>query len=83
MNEWKHVERMFNLQKRKVERNKRKIYRKIVLPFTLYGDDFEVNNPLGSHSGFNKEHAVYCSLTGEPSEFESLLENIFLFQLYK
>ncbi|XP_058805650.1 uncharacterized protein LOC131672452 [Phymastichus coffea] len=62
---------------------KQKYVGKIVIPFSVYGDVFEVNNPLGSHSGVNKEHALYCCIVGLPPEYSSLLENIFLFQLYK
>jgi len=34
---WKHIEKQFA--------------EKLVLPLLLYFDDFEINNPLGSHSG--------------------------------
>lgn len=56
---------------------------KIVLPLTLYGDDFEINNPLGSHRNRNKLHALYCNITAIPPEYSSLLENIFVFQLFR
>lgn len=56
---------------------------KIVLPLIVYGDDFEVNNPLGSHSNVNKEHGLYLSIAGLPPEYASQLENIFLFQIFE
>ncbi|XP_070517896.1 uncharacterized protein [Cardiocondyla obscurior] len=61
---------------------KRKQYSKedIVLSLFIYFDDFEVNNPLGSHSG--KLGAVYVSLPCLPPECRSLLKNIFLVLLF-
>lgn len=54
----------------------------LVLPLILYYDDFEINNPLGSHRGINKLGAVYCSIASLPHEYGSMLENIFLSQLH-
>lgn len=56
---------------------------KIILPLFLYFDDFEVNNPLGSHAGCQKLGAVYVSLSCLPPELSSLLNNIFLASLFK
>lgn len=56
---------------------------KILILLILYFDDFEINNPLGSHAGNNKLGAVYVSLPCLPLELSSLLENIFLVQLFK
>ena len=56
---------------------KRKNVGKIVMPLTFYGDDFQVNNPLGSHKNINKMHALYCKIAAIPPEYISLLENIF------
>jgi len=53
----------------------------IVLPFDMYGDDFEPNDDLGPHSG--KLGAIYGSIPILPSECRSRLENIFLFMLYE
>ena len=64
-------------------RNGKKFNGKIVFPLTVYGDDFEVNNPLGSRTGVNKEHTIYCNISGVPTEYASLLKNIFLLQLFK
>lgn len=54
----------------------------ILLPITIYFDDFEINNPLGSRRGKNKLGAIYCSLLELPKEYSSMLENIFLVQLH-
>ncbi|KAL4111761.1 hypothetical protein QTP88_015650 [Uroleucon formosanum] len=52
---------------------------KIILPFLLYFDDSETNNPLGSHAGKKKMGAVYNSLSPcLPYEFSSTLDYIFL-----
>lgn len=56
---------------------------KIILPLFLYFDDFEVNNPLGSHAGSQKLGAVYVSLSCLPPELSSSLNNIFLASLFK
>jgi len=52
-----------------------------VIPLFLYYDDFETNNPLGSAAGIYKVGALYCSIAILPSQYSSLLENIFLVQL--
>ncbi|XP_018306071.1 uncharacterized protein, partial [Mycetomoellerius zeteki] len=51
-------------------------------PLLLYFDDFEINNPLGSHSGIHKIGVVYCTIPCIPSEYFSILENIFLLQIH-
>lgn len=62
----------------------KKIYAgKIVFPYTLYGDDFEINNPLGSRKIINKINAIYCYISCIPPEYSGLLENILLTQLMK
>lgn len=53
---------------------------KIVLPLTVFGDDFEINNPLGSRQGQNKLHRLYCSITAISPAFASKLKNILLIQ---
>ncbi|XP_043473588.1 uncharacterized protein LOC122505810 isoform X1 [Leptopilina heterotoma] len=55
---------------------------KIVLPIFLGIDDFEINNPLGSHTGVSEVGSVYLSMPFLPPEFYSRLENIFLIGLY-
>ncbi|KAJ8672312.1 hypothetical protein QAD02_003571 [Eretmocerus hayati] len=55
---------------------------KIVIPLLLYIEDFEVNNPLGSHKGIQKLCRIYCSILGLPTEFRSKLENILLVMLF-
>lgn len=56
---------------------------KFLLPLLLYYDDFEVNDPLGSHAGNQKLGAVYISIPCLPSEIVSSLENIFLALIFK
>lgn len=56
---------------------------KMLFPLFLYYDDFEVNDPLGSHSGSQMLGAVYISIPCLPSELISSLENIFLALLFK
>ena len=51
---------------------------KFNFPITLYYDDYETNNPLGSHAGFGKIGAVYALLPGLPPVHQSKRENIFL-----
>ncbi|XP_046405832.1 uncharacterized protein LOC124170865 isoform X1 [Ischnura elegans] len=52
----------------------------IVIPLFIYFDDFEVNNPLGPHSG--KLGAVYATIPCLPQECQSLLRNHFLVLLF-
>ena len=64
---------------------KRKMVRfgnKIVFPLFMYFDDYENNNPLGSHKGVSKCGAVYLSIPCLPPEFQAKIENIFLFILF-
>ncbi|XP_026830972.1 uncharacterized protein LOC113563508 [Ooceraea biroi] len=51
---------------------------KFVIPLYIYYDEFECNNPLGSHTGIHKMGAVYISLRCFPLEFQSQLSSIFL-----
>lgn len=37
-----------------------------ILPIALFFDDFEINNPVGSHKSIHKLGAVYLSLIGLP-----------------
>lgn len=54
----------------------------LVLPIFLFFDDYEVGNPLGSHSGLHKLGAVYITLPTIPSHQQSSLKNIFLALLF-
>lgn len=60
---------------------KKRYIGKTVLPLTLYGDAFCVNNPLGSHQKKGKIHAFYYEISCLPPEFKTCLENIFVAQL--
>ena len=57
-------------------------YENVVLPLILYFDDFEINNPFGTHRGIHKLGVVYCTIGCIPEEYSSQLENIFLEQLH-
>lgn len=48
---------------------------KIAVPYFMYIDDFELNNPLGSHASFNSLSAIYYSF---PLSDQSKLFNIHL-----
>ncbi|XP_074095229.1 uncharacterized protein LOC141524941 [Cotesia typhae] len=55
---------------------------KLVLPLVLYHDDYETNNPLGSHRGLAKTGAVYINIPCLPPNLQSKLENIFVTLLF-
>lgn len=50
---------------------------KILIPFFLYADDIEINNPLGAHAGVQSVCNIYYSFPCLPRK-ESNLKNIFL-----
>jgi len=54
---------------------------KILIPYFLYIDDAEINNPLGSHAMFQQISAIYYSFP--LAENSSKLSNIFLSGLIK
>lgn len=56
---------------------------KIVLPFFLYSDDFEINNPLGSHATEHSMCAFYYSFPTLPQHLLSNLHFIFVAALIK
>lgn len=56
--------------------------RKIVFPVLLSFDDYETNNALGSHAGVAKCGATYIHIPCIPPEYQSELQNIFLFILF-
>lgn len=53
-----------------------------ILPFILYYDELEINNPLSSHRGLHKLGVIYCVIGGIDEQFASMLENIFLVQIH-
>lgn len=59
-----------------------KFAQKNTFPLVIYFDEFETNNPLGSHAGVYKQGAVYFSIPSFPPEYTSRLENIFLALLF-
>ncbi|XP_031359195.1 uncharacterized protein LOC116182794 isoform X1 [Photinus pyralis] len=61
---------------------KSRFINKKVFPIYIFFDDFEPINPLGSRAGIYKIGGVYLSLACIPFEFASLIENIFLVQLF-
>lgn len=56
---------------------------KDVLPIFLFTDDFEINNPLGSHSGSQSNSAIFYSFPTLPSWEVGKLNKIFLGGLFK
>jgi len=59
--------------------NRKNYPSKIIIPYLLYFDDYETNNPLGSHAGKKKLGAIYIYLSPcLPYEFSSTLDYIFL-----
>jgi hypothetical protein len=52
------------------------------LPLILFFDDFEVGNPLGSHSGIHKLGGIYISLPFLPVHYMSQLNNIIMIGLF-
>jgi len=53
---------------------------KLVIPYFLYFDDFEVNNALGSHS--SSILGVYYSFPTAPHYLRSNLNNIFIAAIF-
>lgn len=53
------------------------------LSLSLYQDEYETNNPLGSHKGIGKLGAVYCFPSCLPLALQSKVENIFLLTLFR
>lgn len=53
-----------------------------MLPLIVYYDDYENNNPLGSHRGLAKTGAVYASIPCLPPNLQSKLENISVVLLF-
>lgn len=83
----KTLENMKNLQKKGKLRNiingkmwKKKKFKEndIVIPYFLYFDDFEINDPLGSNSGRYSVCGIYYSFPTIPEHHLSKLNNIFV-----
>ncbi|XP_063380452.1 uncharacterized protein LOC134675033 [Cydia fagiglandana] len=55
----------------------------LYIPYFLYFDDFECNNPLGSHAGIHSIAATYYTFPTLSADHASLLENIFVAMLHK
>ena len=47
----------------------------------VYSDEYENNNPLGSHKGLSKCLGIYAQIPCLPPEYIAKVENIFLFIL--
>ena len=50
----------------------------LVMPLTLFADEFEPDNCKGSHAGDNKIMAVHFHIPAIPQKFQSSFENIFV-----
>lgn len=61
---------------------KYKFNKNTVFPLLLFFDDLELCNALGSRAGLYKVGTIYISLACVPLQYASLLENIFLAQLF-
>ncbi|KAF0764466.1 zinc finger MYM-type protein 1-like [Aphis craccivora] len=83
VNHGEHLEMFFQILS-KENCGKKKITQfdgKIVFPYFLYIDDFEINNPLRSHATYQSIAAIYYSFP--LVENNSKLSNIFLAALIK
>ncbi|XP_055842504.1 uncharacterized protein LOC129909448 [Episyrphus balteatus] len=56
---------------------------KTIIPFFLYLDDFEINNPLGSHATVDSICGVYYSFPTLPQHLLSNLKYIFVAAYFK
>lgn len=54
----------------------------ILIPVIIYFDDFEILNPLGSHSGQEKIGGLYIKILALPEHLNSKLSTIFLAMLF-
>ncbi|KAB0790251.1 hypothetical protein PPYR_15412, partial [Photinus pyralis] len=55
---------------------------RIFFPLTLFFDEYETGNVLGSHAGIHKLGAVYVSVACLPPCYVSILKHIFLVLLF-
>lgn len=85
MNDLKENSKISNFYNGKLMQNKLLNFSTtdIVIPFFLYIDSFEINNPLGSHRGVQAITGVYYSFPTMPTEFLSSLGNIFVAMIFK
>lgn len=58
------------------------INRVLLLPLKVYFDDFEPNNPLGSHASIHKTGAVYVQMPCLPPHMDAKLIHIYLAMLF-
>ncbi|XP_031358061.1 uncharacterized protein LOC116181772 isoform X1 [Photinus pyralis] len=73
----KNDTRFSNFVQGKLWQQKMALYpNKTIIPYFLYVDDFEINNPLGSHAGTQSVCNLYYSFPCLPGE-SSKVENIF------
>ncbi|CAI6367798.1 unnamed protein product [Macrosiphum euphorbiae] len=84
MNECKLNEKiLLNFLQGSVWKDKDKYHEyQTVVPIFLFFDDYEIGNPLGSHSGIHKLRAVYLSIPCLPPHQKSSLNTIFLALLF-
>ena len=52
-----------------------------VIPYFMFIDDTQVNNPIGSHSKSGKECCVYYCFGTLPPQYSSRIQNIFVAML--
>ncbi|KAK4873247.1 hypothetical protein RN001_015276 [Aquatica leii] len=77
MKSFENNDKLTNFVQGELWKEKIQLYpNKIVLPYFLYIDDFEINNPLGSHLTKHSICNIYYSFPALPIE-ESKLENVF------
>lgn len=81
-NSMKQINEYSNFVNGDLWKNKILTYKdKIVIPYFLYFDDFEINKPLSSHS--SSILRVYYSFPSAPHFLRSNLNNIFIAALFK
>lgn len=68
--------------RQKVEQINELDQKTLLLPFIIFSDDFEVNNPLGSHSNVQKLTGFYGSLACLPNELSSKLNEIIFVMIH-
>lgn len=84
MNDLKQKSNICNFINGNLWKEKMKNYPdKIVIPYFLYLDSFEINNPLGSHISKQALTGVYYSFPTIPNHNLSNLDNIFVAMIFK
>ena len=63
-------------------KNRKHNCNRVICPIAVYHDDYENNNPIGSHKGIRKTGAMYTNILSLPPKYSSKLENIFVFALF-